>query len=363
MDEDGTLKVPGVYQLHLQLDAPARIAVGRLGTFDFPAGRYIYTGSARGGLGARLARHRRSEKALHWHIDYLLQYARIVDITTVATSERLECALNAQALQQPGARIPVPGFGSSDCRCPAHLIYLEEALQPPGTAGVPPANPGVPPANPGVPPAPAPAKDKQDEHKGWHSRGYLPHFDAAHTLQFITFRLYDSVPAQVIEHWKADLRWTERTPPDSQEAATLRKKVEEYADSGKGACYLRDERVAALVTKALKHFDGERYRLIAWCIMPNHVHVLIEEMPGHSLSDVIHSWKSFTAHQANKLLGRRGAFWAPDYFDRFIRDQEHLDATVEYIQQNPVKAGLVAAPEGWPWSSAGEVSGNPPGNK
>lgn len=123
MEEDGTLKSPGVYQLHLRLNRPTRIAVGRLGTFDFPAGRYIYTGSARGGLEARLARHRRSEKVLHWHIDYFLQYADIVAVTVVVTSERLECALNAQALQQPGAQIIAPRFGSSDCRCPAHLIY------------------------------------------------------------------------------------------------------------------------------------------------------------------------------------------------------------------------------------------------
>lgn len=116
-------KVKGVYQLHLQLNRPTRITVGRLGTFYFPAGRYIYTGSAQGGLEARLARHRRSEKVLHWHIDYFLQYADLVAVTVVVTSERLECALNAQTLQQPGARIIAPRFGSSDCRCPAHLIY------------------------------------------------------------------------------------------------------------------------------------------------------------------------------------------------------------------------------------------------
>lgn len=128
MEPEGRLKSPGVYQLHLQLDAPARIAVGRLGTFDFPAGRYIYTGSALSGLAARLARHRRAVKVLHWHIDYLLQHARLVEVTIVATSERLECALNAQALAQPGAQIIAPRFGSSDCRCPAHLVYLPEPL-------------------------------------------------------------------------------------------------------------------------------------------------------------------------------------------------------------------------------------------
>jgi len=192
--------------------------------------------------------------------------------------------------------------------------------------------------------------------RGWHSRGYLPHFDAEDTIQFITFRLHDSVPARVIEQWKQELNWREGLAADSKEAVALRKKIEEYADRGKGACYLRDERIAELVQNALKYFDGERYRLIAWCVMPNHVHVLIETM-NCSLSSIIHSWKSFTAHKANEILGRRGRFWMPDYFDRFIRNERHFAATVEYIRQNPVKAGLVDAPEKWPWS--GWVHGRP----
>ncbi len=188
-------------------------------------------------------------------------------------------------------------------------------------------------------------------HKGWHSRGYLPHFDAEHAIQFVTFRLHDSVPADVIRQWKQELHWSEAISPDSKEAATLRKRIEQYADSGKGACRLQDERIARLVQDALRHFDGERYDLIAWCVMPNHVHVLIE-VKGHSLSDIVHSWKSFVAHSANKLLGINRRFWMPDYFDRFIRDENHLAATVAYIRQNPVKAGLVDAPEKWPWSGS-----------
>jgi putative DNA methylase len=83
--------------------------------------------------------------------------------------------------------------------------------------------------------------------------------------------------------------------------------------------------------------------------MPNHVHVLIQMM-DEPLANIIHSWKSYTAHEANKLLGRKGAFWMPDYFDRYIRDKEHFIATVEYILQNPVKAGLVDTAENWSWS-------------
>jgi sugar fermentation stimulation protein A len=117
---------PGVYQLHLYLPKRARVKVGKLGVFLFPAGRYIYSGSALGGLARRVGRHRRQAKRLHWHIDYLLRYARIERIETIPTRQRLECALNAQALDQPGARVIVNGFGASDCRCRAHLVYLGE---------------------------------------------------------------------------------------------------------------------------------------------------------------------------------------------------------------------------------------------
>src|SRR5437588_429483 len=115
---------PGVYQLHIFLAEAVSITVGRLGTFLFPAGYYIYTGSALSGLERRIARHRRREKRLHWHIDYLMEHAVLEEVTVRRTSERLECALNAEALRRPGAQVIVRGFGSSDCRCRAHLVYL-----------------------------------------------------------------------------------------------------------------------------------------------------------------------------------------------------------------------------------------------
>ncbi len=196
-----------------------------------------------------------------------------------------------------------------------------------------------------------------DKHKDWHFRGYLPHFDAGNVYQFITFRLHDSVPASAIDHWKRELQWQEGLSAVSTEAVKLYYRIEQYADRGKGGCYLRDERIARLVQDALKHFDGERYHLIAWCIMPNHVHVLIEVM-NESLSRIIKSWKSFTAHQANKLLGRYGPFWGPDYYDRYVRDEKHFDAVINYIIQNPIKAGLVASIEEWPWVGYIESAGD-----
>ena len=87
--------------------------------------------------------------------------------------------------------------------------------------------------------------------------------------------------------------------------------------------------------------------------MPNHVHLLLKVLEGYSLSQVMHSVKGFTATEANKMLGRAGKFWSPDYFDRFIRDQIHFSRARKYIEENPVKAGLCGSPAEWRWGSAG----------
>ncbi len=86
--------------------------------------------------------------------------------------------------------------------------------------------------------------------------------------------------------------------------------------------------------------------------MPNHVHVVIELFNGHRLGTILHSWKSFTANKANLLVRRTGAFWHDDYFDRYMRNEDHLMRTIHYVEQNPVKAGLVDAADKWPWGSA-----------
>jgi REP element-mobilizing transposase RayT len=179
-------------------------------------------------------------------------------------------------------------------------------------------------------------------HKGWTSRGYLPHFDAGALVQAITFRLADSLPKAVYN----DLTATASSDSD------LRRRIEAMIDGGRGGCALRNPAIAAIVEDALLHFDGERYRLMAWMIMPNHVHVLIEQIEGQPLAGIVHGWKSFTAKAANKYIGRTGAFWAPEYFDRYIRDQAHFDGAVHYIHENPVKAGLATHAAEWRWSSA-----------
>jgi len=175
-------------------------------------------------------------------------------------------------------------------------------------------------------------------HKGWHSRNYLPHFDSRDVIQFVTFRLADSLPAEALQRLK-----------NADRPETLR---HELLDRGWGACWLKSEPIARLVENAFFAFDGDRYRLHAWTIMPNHVHVLFSVLPEASLGDTVGSWKRYTARHANQQLGRTGPFWQTEYWDRFIRNEAHFNATVDYIDQNPVKAGLVSEPSLWPYGSA-----------
>ena len=174
-------------------------------------------------------------------------------------------------------------------------------------------------------------------------RGYLPHFENR-DYQFITFRLYDSVPKELIEEWQCSL--SQESDPDhlSEVSLKLHKLVDKFEDAGYGQCFFSDTRVAEIMRQALEHGDGTRYDLLSYCIMPNHVHVLVRVYEGVSLSTIMHSWRSYTAHEANKILGRTGEFWMKDYYDRYIRNADHYRAVTQYIMQNPVKAGLDKIP-------------------
>lgn len=191
---------------------------------------------------------------------------------------------------------------------------------------------------------------------GWTYRGYLPHFDDHDTPQFLTFRLADSMPAHVVEGWKLELGRDELSVHSgnsrkSQENRKLRERIEKYLDCGYGECLLQHSENAGLVAKALQHFNGVRYRLHSWVVMPNHVHVLCRQEPGWPLSKIVRSWKSFTAHAINKSMGRTGTIWQADYFDRFIRNEAHFLAVARYIEMNPVSADLCAIATDWLHSS------------
>jgi REP element-mobilizing transposase RayT len=176
---------------------------------------------------------------------------------------------------------------------------------------------------------------------GWYDRGYLPHFDGGTIPQFLTFRLHDSVPQSLIAKWKAKLS-------DIQ----FRKNVEKFLDAGYGECHLQDPAIAEMVQNSLKFHDGEKYDLHSWVIMPNHAHILTTPYEGVELAEIAHSIKSYTAHEANKMLGRTGRFWQVEPFDRYIRNAKHHAAVIKYIENNPVKARLCKTPDEWRFSSA-----------
>ncbi|MFN8002819.1 MAG: transposase [Acidobacteriota bacterium] len=189
---------------------------------------------------------------------------------------------------------------------------------------------------------------KSDALDGWYSRGYFPHFDGEGTTQHVSFHLCDALPQHVLARWREELKLL----PEKEADLERRKRIQDFLDSGYGACWLRDDRLAEEVEKSLLHFDAERYVLHAWCIMPNHVHTLFTPEPGFAMSKISHSWKSFTANQCNKLLGRSGQFWEHEPYDRYIRNEQHFGKALAYIENNPVKAGLCEKPEDWRWSSA-----------
>jgi putative transposase len=178
---------------------------------------------------------------------------------------------------------------------------------------------------------------------GWHQRGYLPHRDAPGLRQFVTFRLRDSFPASRRWEWEALLR--------IEDDRQRRVKLEDYLDRGYGECWLRRPEIAALAERTLRESDGQDYDLLAWIVMPNHIHVLVH-IRATPLAALIRSWKGRIAREANKLLGRQGAFWEREYWDTYLRDEEQLAKARRYTEQNPVKAGLVREAQAWAWSSA-----------
>lgn len=211
-------------------------------------------------------------------------------------------------------------------------------------------------------------RTQSSQNRGWYSRGYLPHFDSPHVIQHITYRLADSLPRAALEGMLLEIEASIRG--DEQRKAALRQRIEAYLDSGYGCCVLRTPEVAACVVETWQHFDGVRYRLLEWVVMPNHCHVLIEPFEGAPLGKIVLSWKNYTARFINDFrsglalgasegsgdgeTGARMQVWQREYWDRFIRNEGHFEAVKQYIVMNPVKAGLALRPEAWPWSSAKE---------
>ncbi|WP_020505454.1 Eco57I restriction-modification methylase domain-containing protein [Lamprocystis purpurea] len=178
----------------------------------------------------------------------------------------------------------------------------------------------------------------------------LPHWTCDQAVYHVSFRLADSVPQAKREEWIAEReRLAENAKRANRELTAeeedrirflYSERIEKFLDTGHGDCLMNHPPIAELVAGALRHFDGQRYSLHAWCVMPNHVHVIVEPLPGHDLSNIIHSWKSFTAHEINKRLQRRGDVWQHDAYNHIIRSEKEYRFQIAYVWENPDKAGL-----------------------
>ena len=222
-------------------------------------------------------------------------------------------------------------------------------------------------------------------------RRRLPHWQPDGAVFFLTWRLQGSLPREAVERLRAERGQLMAQPPREGEsprdkALRVGKALFGLTDaslgdalkSGYGPRWLEDARVAGLVQASLYYWHGNRYELHRYVIMPNHVHVLLEplkvgqpfraaqrtqagkpaplEEPQYVLlRKITQGVKGYTARETNRLLGRRGVFWQDEGFDHWIRDGKGYLRCVDYIDRNPVEAGLCATPEDWPWGSAGEV--------
>jgi putative transposase len=214
------------------------------------------------------------------------------------------------------------------------------------------------------------------DYKGNYRR-CLPHLQPLGATFFLTFRLADSLPRFVIEQWKAEKRQFEArkvagliTDDEITEYQRRRfARLESYLHQAIGSpTWLKEKDVAEMLVDALHHRDSKVYRLDAYCVMPNHVHAIFAPLPEvveatatearrqgelpeyYSLAKIMHSLKSYTANQANKVLGRSGAFWEHESYDHYVRDEPEWYRTIEYVLNNPLKAHLVKDFRDWPWS-------------
>lgn len=211
-------------------------------------------------------------------------------------------------------------------------------------------------------------------------RRNLPHWYMPHAMHFITFRLAGTMPPEVVERIRRRGEELLLRPFAGESRIEHRTRVhkllfveyDDYLDRNREINWLDDPRVASLIRRSLYFWDGVKYRLACWCVMPNHVHVLLQPLDmkppkdhgrecqecGESsdakspLSGIMHSLKSYTAHEANKILRRSGAFWQHESYDHWVRDEDELERIVEYINANPASAGLAEKPHQFDWCSA-----------
>lgn len=234
-------------------------------------------------------------------------------------------------------------------------------------------------------------RDEFKNSENWSKR-FLPHYNAGHKYQMITYRLADSLPQAILHSLASNNLGAPQATAgknNKDQETQKRKLIEDTLDKSLGSCILKYGDAAELVLENWQHFHKQRYDLIAYVIMPNHVHILIKTYEDIPLSKIVWSWKSYTARRIlnipelkQKYLDsflkvntlqipsrapevrqqylkpavacgapRNITLWQREYWDRFIRDENHFQKAIEYIHMNPVKAGLVDNADDWAWSS------------
>lgn len=171
--------------------------------------------------------------------------------------------------------------------------------------------------------------------------GNLPHWEQGSVWYFVTFRLADSLPLAALEEirekrerWKQSSHINNLSRAERSEYYRLYSvRYEELLHAGRGSCVLCDPQIAAIVDDALHHFEGRRYLLDEYVIMPNHVHILVRPVAGHRLANILHSWKSFTANRINKKLGKSGPLWMHESYDHIVRHERAMEAIRRYIRE------------------------------
>lgn len=226
-----------------------------------------------------------------------------------------------------------------------------------------------------------PFKPYEPEVEFTQTRRRLPHREQPGCTYFVTWRLGDSVPLEVLRQWKAEREVFLHTHPKPWDADTQRtydqqfeRRLERWADEGHGACWLARQECREVMVKALQHFADQRYDLDCFVVMPNHLHVLVRPYAGtvaecdadipvctsdpgdsntsgrsgkeecllhpSSLAGIMKSWKGFTAREINRMVGRRGPLWMDESFDHAVRSVAQLQRFRDYIRENPTKARL-----------------------
>jgi type I restriction enzyme R subunit len=210
---------------------------------------------------------------------------------------------------------------------------------------------------PGIPKASLRVFDPEDDLAVVYRQ--LPHWSQQGTLSFITWRTWDSFPKPVLQRllvergkWLAAHgidpdadNWPVRVQSlDSASRTQFRKLISdrwnEQLDACHGTCHLSHTDLSGIVRDSLLHFDGDRYEITDFVVMPNHVHILVAFSDERSMLTQCDSWKHYTATQINRQLKRRGRFWQQDGFDHLVRSVEQFEMLRDYIADNPKRAKL-----------------------